>query len=311
MPEKKKDHPKEKAGMHPRNKHRERYDFKLLIGECSDLEPYVAVNKYGDESIDFFNPEAVKMLNKALLKTYYGIASWDIPQNYLVPPVPGRAEYIHHVADLLSNSTKTKGHHSGKKITCLDIGVGANCIFPIIGVREYGWSFIGTDTDLTAIKSARKIVDANPSLKGMVDLRFQKNSLDIFRGTIEEGEFIDITICNPPFHTSAEEAQTGTQRKLSNLKHSKHTNTVLNFGGRSNELWCKGGEAKFIKDMIFQSRQVAASCNWFTTLVSKQSNLKAIYEHLKQVNAVDVKTIPMAHGNKMSRIVAWTFKSAK
>lgn len=68
---KKREHPKEKTQLHPRNKHRERYDFKQLIEGCPELAQYVNVNVYNDESIDFFNPEAVKMLNKALLKHYY------------------------------------------------------------------------------------------------------------------------------------------------------------------------------------------------------------------------------------------------
>ena len=46
---------------------------------------------------------------------------------------------------------------------------------------------------------------------------------------------------------------------------------------------------------------------WFTTLVSKQSNLKNAYKTLEKYRALEVKTIPMGQGNKTSRIVAWTF----
>jgi len=95
---KKKEHPKEKSRLHPRNKHRERYDFKLLIESSPELAQFVKMNIYNDESIDFFNPDAVKALNKALLKYFYDIENWDIPEGYLCPPIPGRADYIHHIA---------------------------------------------------------------------------------------------------------------------------------------------------------------------------------------------------------------------
>ncbi len=58
MSEKKKEHPAKKERLHTRNKHRERYDFKLLINSCPELAQYVTENKYGDETIDFFNAEA-------------------------------------------------------------------------------------------------------------------------------------------------------------------------------------------------------------------------------------------------------------
>ena len=214
----KKTHPKEKSKLHPRNKHRERYNFKQLIGSFPELAQFVSLNEYKDESIDFFNPEAVKALNTALLKHFYKIDFWDVPQDYLCPPIPGRADYIHHIADLLADSNNGI-IPKGDKIKCLDIGVGASCIYPIIGNREYGWSFIGSDTDPIAIKSANTIINANPILKGKIELRLQDNNRDIFKGIIKEDERIDLSICNPPFHSSLKDAQAGTIRKLSNLKN--------------------------------------------------------------------------------------------
>ena len=306
MLDKKKEHPKEKAGLHPRNKHRERYNFEQLIGSCSELAQFVMLNNYNDKSIDFHNPEAVKMLNKALLKHYYDIDYWDIPKNYLCPPIPGRADYIHHIADLLSSKNNGK-IPTGDKIKCIDIGVGANCVYPIIGNKEYAWSFVGVDIDPVSIASANKTIKFNHSLKGKIELRLQLNTKDIFCGIIQKNERFDLSICNPPFHASLEEAQSATLRKLRNLKHEKIVKANLNFGGKNNELWCKGGEVRFVRDMIFQSKQFPDSCFWFSTLISKQSNLKDVYKALKKVEAVEVKTIPMGQGNKTSRIVAWTF----
>ncbi len=306
MAHQKKSHPKEKAGLHPRNRHRERYDFPKLIKSCPELRPFVKLNEYNNQSVDFFNPEAVKTLNKALLAHFYGVQDWDIPPHYLCPPIPGRADYIHHAADLLSNANLGNTPRGGG-IKVLDIGVGASCVYPIIGNREYGWSFIGADIDPVSIASSQRIVNANPALKSSVTLRLQQQPKDIFRGILQPGEFIDLTVCNPPFHASLAEAQAGTVRKLSNLQQKKVAKPMLNFGGQKAELWCEGGESRFVNDMIFQSKQFATSCFWFTTLISKQPNLKGVYNALTKAGAVDVKTIPMAHGNKISRIVAWTF----
>jgi 23S rRNA (adenine1618-N6)-methyltransferase len=309
MQKKKKELPKEKPRLHPRNQHRERYDFKKLIAALPELAEFVLPNKYGDESVDFANPDAVKTLNKALLKAHYDIDYWDIPENYLCPPIPGRADYIHHIADLLCGSNFGK-MPIGEKIICLDIGVGANCVYPMIGIKEYGWSFIGSEIDSIALKSAQNIVDKNPSIKDKVELRLQTEPKDTIYGAMRKEEKVDLTICNPPFHSSPEESKESSLRKLSNLKGKKVKEVTLNFGGKNSELWCEGGERKFIMGMIRESKKFGESCFWFSSLVSKQTNLKVIYESLEKAEAVKVETIPMGQGNKSSRIVAWTFLDA-
>jgi 23S rRNA (adenine1618-N6)-methyltransferase len=310
MRQEKKQHPPEKLQLHPRNKHRRRYEFDELIAACPELAQFVAPNVWGDESIDFADAEAVKMLNKALLIHFYDVKNWDIPPDYLCPPIPGRADYIHHIADLLASSNGGK-IPTGKHIKCLDIGVGANCVYPIIGTKEYGWSFIGADVDPVSIANANRIIDENPRLQGLVECRLQPNESEIFHGIIRADEFIDLTICNPPFHASLAEANAGTLRKLSNLKGKKITKPTLNFGGQNRELWVAGGEAKFIDDMIRESAEFRHSCFWFSVNISKQTNLKNIYAALEFVKAAKVETIPMAQGNKISRLVAWTFLDEK
>ncbi len=292
--------------LHPRNKHRERYDLNLLATSHPPLAPLLLINAHGDQSIDFADPEAVKTLNTALLKQYYDLVDWDIPPGYLCPPIPGRVDYFHHIADVLASSNGGTVP-TGPTVRCMDIGTGANCVYPIVGHKEYGWSFVGTDIDPIAIQSAEKIVAANPVLAGAVDFRLQSTPQHTFVGMFQEGELFDLTVCNPPFHTSLKAAQAGTLRKLNNLQEEKTTTPVLNFGGQNNELWCFGGEQRFVQNMIHESQQFRQSCCWFSTLISKQENLKGVYDTLKKVGAAEVKTIPMGQGNKISRIVAWSF----
>ena len=292
-----------KSELHARNKHRSQYDFKQLIKSCPELSKFVSVNKYNNESINFADPKAVKILNKALLKHFYGIENWDIPKNYLCPPIPGRADYIHYMADILSSCNHKI---TPKNINVLDIGTGANCVYPIIGNKEYGWHFVGSDIDSVAINSARKIIEEN-NLENAIECRLQKSVNSIFKNILKPNEVFDLTICNPPFHASLAEAEIGTQRKLKNLGAKKNSKSVLNFGGQNAELFCEGGEKSFIQNMIEESAKIPETCFWFSTLVSKKSNLIGVYKSLKNAKAIDVKTIEMAQGNKVSRIVAWTF----
>lgn len=307
MSEKRKVPQQQKTRLHPRSRHRERYNFKTLIAANPELEAYVKPNAYNDESIDYFNPDAVKALNKALLKHHYGIDFWDIPEGYLCPPIPGRADYLHYMADLLGFS-----NHGlipvGREIVVLDIGVGANCVYPLLGHKDYGWSFIGSEIDEIAVESAKKIVEFN-QLKTRIGIRLQSDKNKIFEGVLLRGELFDLSICNPPFHASAEDARRGNLRKLSNLKQKTVTKPSLNFGGTNNELWCEGGEARFIQDMIKESKTFGNQVFWFSSVVSREQNIPKLFAILKSEGAVDFKSIQMGQGNKTSHILAWTFLS--
>ncbi len=292
--------------LHSRNLHNSNYDFDTLIKSEPKLKDFVAENKYGNISIDFANPKAVLTLNKALLSHFYGIKNWELSTDYLAPPIPGRADYIHHIADLLASSNDGIVP-KGSDIKGLDIGVGANCIYPIIGATSYGWRFLATDIDEVSIKSVENIVNSNDILSNKVTTKIQKNKNDIFVDIIKKDDKFDFTISNPPFHKSAKEASEGSRRKVQNLTKTKVKKAVLNFAGQANELWCDGGEIAFIKKMINQSVKFRNNCLWFTTLVSKKDNLETIYKLLKSVNALEYKTIDMQQGQKISRIVAWTF----
>ena len=298
----------EKTNLHPRNLDRFGYDFEQLIKNCPELKAFVSVNEHHIKTIDFSNPEAVKSLNKALLVTHYNIQDWDIPKNYLCPPIPGRADYIHYIADLLASSNNGI-IPEGETVQGLDIGIGANCIYPILGNSTYGWSFVGTDIDEKAIQNCKKIIQDNPNLMDTISLQLQTESRFIFKNIITPEDKFTFTICNPPFHNSKEEATKSSIRKINNLENTRTKNPVLNFGGQNTELWCEGGEIGFLTQMIYESAKYPMNCLWFTTLVSKKENLSSIYKTLNKVSAVEVKTIDMAQGQKTSRIVAWTFLS--
>jgi 23S rRNA (adenine1618-N6)-methyltransferase len=297
---------KDTKTLHPRNFHNNRYDFEALIKTKPQLQEFVKPNKYGDLSIDFANPQAVISLNKALLAHFYGIKNYTIPNGYLCPPIPGRADYIHHIADLLS-SFNNGVIPKGKTIKGLDVGIGANGIYSIIGSSLYDWNFVGSDIELESIKSVENIVNSNEILKNKIECKLQTNPENIFTGIIKADDFYDFTLCNPPFHKSLKDAMDGNKRKVQNLTKQKTTKSALNFGGKNNELWCKGGEITFITNMIKESFEFKNNVFWFTTLVSKKENLPIIYKALKDLKVSEIKIIDMSQGQKITRVIAWTF----
>lgn len=290
-----------KPMLHPRNQHREGYDFDRLIVRSPELEAFTTRNPRGQTTISFQDPDAVRMLNRALLRTHYDIDFWDIPASFLCPPIPGRVDYIHYLADLLAESNGHKIPH-GPKIKALDIGTGASLVYPLTGRHEYGWDFTGVDIDPVSLRSAREICKRN----GLnIRLRRQNNPEDIFAGVVGPDDIFHVTLCNPPFHASRAEAEEGTRRKWRNL--GKGHSAELNFGGQNAELWCPGGEIGFIARMIEQSMTFADQCLWFTSLVSKKDNLKPLCRLLKKAKVAEFKVIEMAQGQKTSRFLAWTY----
>lgn len=295
----------EKSTLHPRNLHRNPYDFDLLVSCVPELKHYVFVNSYGTPTINFSIPKAVKLLNKALLEHFYRIKNWDISDENLCPPIPGRADYIHYLADLLSENSKEIP--TGLSVKGLDIGTGANLVYPLLAHQSYGWKMLGTDINQKSLDNAQKILNENPDFSENIQLKFQSDSNFIFKNILSSEDRFTFSMCNPPFHDSEESAMKGNLRKTKNLKKTKFPKANLNFGGQQSELWCEGGELAFISKMITESASYSSQILWFTCLVSKQENLYKLTSLLKKVKAVEVKTIDMAQGQKISRILAWTF----
>ena len=282
-----------KEGLHPKNKHKYGYNFDKLIKLNTVLQQFVYINNYGTTSIDFSNPRAVKELNKTLLFADYQLKFWDFPKENLCPPIPGRVDYIHHLYDLLSKESKVK---------ILDIGTGASCIYPILGVAIYNWNFVATDIDKNSLQSANKIILKN-NLQDKIELRFQSNESSILKGILNKKEQFSAIMCNPPFYASYIDAKEENRRKNRNLGNI----AVRNFSGNNNELWYVGGEKAFLHTYLYESSQFPESSIWFTSLVSKKENVASLQKSAKKLGATVFKVIPMIQGNKVTRIVAWRY----
>jgi 23S rRNA (adenine1618-N6)-methyltransferase len=297
--------------MHPRNRHQDRYDFAALLRAWPPLKAHLVRTPDDRQSIDFADPAAVRALNRALLQSQYGVSGWQFPDGYLCPPIPGRADYLHGLADLLAECNGGVIPR-GTAIRALDVGTGASCIYPLLGHVEYGWHFVGSEIDAAALTSARTIVAANPDLGEAIELRLQADSASILKGVIHGGERFDLTLCNPPFHASAAEAAQASASKWDKLGRSGagRARPARNFGGKGRELWCRGGELAFVRQMVSESADFAASVYWFSSLVSKAAHLASLKQHLQKLGALEVRTVAMEQGQKQSRILAWSFLDA-
>ncbi|MDX5406970.1 MAG: 23S rRNA (adenine(1618)-N(6))-methyltransferase RlmF [Chromatiaceae bacterium] len=295
------------ALLHPRNLHQGKYDFAALIKALPALAAYVLTKADGEQSIDFADNAAVVALNQALLAHYYQVKFWQLPTGYLCPPVPGRADYVHYLADLLTGNDNVVP--CGKHITLVDIGTGANLIYPIIASSVYGWQVIGSDIDAVAVKAAQAIVASNPVLRSRVHV-VRQQAAAIFTGVIPVGQFVHLTMCNPPFYASAAEANAANTRKRTNLANAPSA-APRNFAGQPHELWCDGGELAFISQMIHESQQFKQQVGWFSSLVSQKKHLTPLQALIKKVGAMQQRVIEMRQGQKISRILAWRFQSSE
>lgn len=234
--------------LHPRNTFEGTYDMKALVEASPTLVPYIIpaeASRGGRATINFSDPDAVKALNSALLKKDYGVNSWDFPEGKLCPPIPGRADYLHHIADVLGECCSSH-LPLGPKVRGFDVGTGASFVYPMLGAGSYGWSFIATECDKTSLDAAVLNLAANsiesnvaaleklssPSRRsasptallsaGLAasEIRLQSSSTSIFKGVLNQGEEVDFSMCNPPFYESLNAFQLASTRKQVNLKRN-------------------------------------------------------------------------------------------
>ncbi len=292
------------SGFHPKNQHRGNYPFEQLAETNPTLRKFLVPKSKGiGVTLDFSNTEAVRCLNQSILQHFYGIIDWRIPPGYLCPAVPGRIDYLHHLKDLITPL-------NSQKVVMLDIGTGANGIYALLAASHFDWSGIAVDVNPGALKNVKSILSANPTIESNIELRLQTEGTQILSGVIEPQDRISVTICNPPFYDS---------ETASNLAHQKRHQThqkrslpsdplIRSMQGRSPELIYPGGEVEFVKKLIRESSGFRKQISWFTTLLSKASSLNLLESELTKANVSEIRIIPMKHGNKTTRILAWRYE---
>ncbi len=229
--------------MHPDNPYQHPYNFTKYIEAYEPLKNHVVLNPSGQKTIHFSDSNAVYALNKAMLLADYSLEDYVLPKGYLIPPVPGRLDYLLYLREFL---LKRFNLSAKKPLKGLDMGSGANAIYCILGAQHFGWSMVGAESDAKAVEIAKKNIQRSKALNDRIEIRLQENKQFLFKHMIQPNDSFDFSVCNPPFHSSKEEALKGSIKKHRNLGSGLNSpSELLNFEGQANELWCNGGEALF------------------------------------------------------------------
>jgi 23S rRNA (adenine1618-N6)-methyltransferase len=288
----------------------ERYDFAALIGSSPELAAWIVPHPDEGQTIDYNNPTAVLALNRALLKFHYKV-DWDLPSGRLCPAIPSRADYIDRIARLLGEECPDTNAPRGERIRILDIGVGANAVYPLIGHTRFGWRFVGTDIDGESCTWARGLGRRNSIADSAIEIREQTRVGSVLEGVIEPTDRFAASVCNPPFFESKFRADAAKRPRSRALREQSQVGGKRAFTGSDRELWCEGGETGFLVRLISDSSRHPELCVWFTSLVSRRGSLPVLQRALSKLDVTEVRTLAQQRGNKPSRILAWTFLSAE
>ncbi|KAK1324341.1 hypothetical protein QJS10_CPA01g00415 [Acorus calamus] len=306
----------ERPTIHPRNRYSENPpDFAALASLYPSFQPFVSCSRDGRRSsIDWTDFNATRELTRVLLHHDHGI-NWWIPDGQLCPTVTNRSNYIHWINDLLSLELFVRsGGGPAEKVRGFDIGTGANCIYPLLGASLYGWSFVGSDVSDVALEWAKWNVDSNSHLVDLIEIRkagdglpnsggdvesplsdWDKNGYHgppVLVGVVGEDERFEFCMCNPPFFESMEEAGLNPRTAC---------------GGTTEEMVCPGGEQAFVIRIIEDSVVLKESFRWFTSMIGRKANLKALISKLREAKVTVLKTTEFVQGQTARWGLAWSF----
>ena len=292
--------------MHAKNLYsRRRYapDFLRLASQYPVLKPHLVVRpeagrgparKTPRATYNFKSWEACRDLAAVLFEHDFGVRSWTVPKPHLVPPLANRLNYLCYVHDLLeSDGRDMNGSTTGSgRIRILDVGCGANLVYPLLAASYFGWASVGCDVNEAALRHAARLRDANPDIAPLMVLRHAAG-LHVLE---DEEEAFDAIVCNPPFFDrDAGETAGGNPR--------------TEYGGTEAELWCAGGEEAFVVGMIRESTLYRGRHVWFSSMCGKKKTLKDAKAELARldeaVEGVTYRIHTLQQGSTTRWVIAW------
>ncbi|KAI8505155.1 Methyltransferase-like protein 16 [Branchiostoma belcheri] len=289
--------------MHPRNKYKNNPpDFATLAKKYPDFAQYVTYNKSETRGfINFKDPEAMRCLTCTLLKEDFGLEV-EIPNDRLIPTLPLRLNYIHWIEDLLQGMGEgTKGAGDSGKVTGIDIGAGACCIYPLLGCTLNGWNFLATEVDPTSYTYAVNNVSRN-SKQDNITVKHVQRDEGLLKVLDEDESYFDFCMCNPPFYANDMEAQgllpdRGPERPLpSSISTASEAERVAS-----------GGEVGHVGRIIEESLQLQKKIGFYTSMLGKKSSLKPLKEMLKKNGIENFACTEFCQGRTMRWGIVWTF----
>ncbi|KAJ2332262.1 Methyltransferase-like protein 16 [Coemansia sp. RSA 2681] len=275
--------------------------YRALADKYAELKPYLAATSSQHSTIDFKHPDAVRVLNQALLSVYFGLRI-HLPSNSLCPTVSNRLNYVKWLsANIVSEFIP--GPLSG-----LDIGTGASCIYPLLGARYLPQcSFVGTDINEDSVATALANVAQN-ELQGRIKVFLNNDRQTTLPldapgfpqpNVDADGSSFAFCMCNPPFYESSDERERLRQMKLG----APSLNTIA----KDDELYTEGGEEAFLARLVDESATMAGRIKWYTTMVGKKSTLALLKARLRGVGAKQAREGVLIQGRTTRWVLAWSF----
>ena len=251
-------------------------------------------------TLDFRDPLAIAALTRVLLLHDFQLL-FALPSQHLCPPLPQRLAVLYWLDELLSQPPSSSSAAVPRR--GVDVGCGASVIFPLLGVRAFGWQFVGTEVDESAVAAARHNVQLN-GLQSAIAVREVADRRQLLVGvlTADDGHF-DFVICNPPFFSSPAEAQLSPHRTSA---------------ATQSELCCEGGELSFVRRLYDDSVQLRRRVDWFACMIGKRRTLTVLRAELakqqqQQSSAArgtapcQIRTTSFVQGKQTRWGLAWTF----
>lgn len=256
-----------------------RPDFAHLASLYAPLAPYVRLNSSGAH-VDFRDADATRTLTLALLHVDFGLML-TLPAHQLCPTVPSRVAYLAWAHSLL-------GEHEDE-VCALDIGVGASCIYPLLGWRMYGWRWLGSEVDAASLAYARANVAANAA-QGAITLRLASCE-DRIAGVLREGESVALSVCNPPFFDNGDAKAVNPHTALAITRSEERT---------------EGGEVSFVRAMIDESVRLGPRVRWCSSLLGRKASLKPLLAHLQRLGIANMRHTAFRLGRTTRWAIAWS-----
>jgi 23S rRNA (adenine1618-N6)-methyltransferase len=247
--------------------------------------------------LDFTDPATVMQLTKTLLWLDFAL-QLDLPDDRLCPPVPNRHNYILWLKGLLDSSTYEEPV-TARKLSGLDVGTGASCIYPLLGCAQRPWFFVGTDIDGKSLSYAKKNVALN-NLQNRIRVLARRPDDSLLPLDDLDVESIDFVMTNPPFYESEQEMAKSAEKK------SRPPNSACT--GAPVEMVCEGGEVAFVRRIISESLVLRERVQWYTSMLGKLSSLEHLVDTLREKEIDNYAVTEFVQGNKTKRwALAWSF----
>ncbi|GJN93782.1 hypothetical protein Rhopal_006840-T1 [Rhodotorula paludigena] len=192
------------------SRYAEPVDYAELAVAVPALSPFLRPGRDKRATIDFRDDAAVRALNQALLLRDFSI-KLELPADRLCPTVPSRHAYTQFVIRLAL-------------LTCPDIATPTT-LPPLVGL------------DMNVLSNGL----AETISVMQVDARGAIFSPEV----VTSVNFIDFTMCNPPFY--------GSQDEIDASLAGKQLEPFAVCTGADNEMVTDGGEVVFVSRMVKES----------------------------------------------------------